>query len=138
MEHFNPESEATGIRLTAYEKAGYKMVDPSLVDYRQPDFRDPQIIDQENGPQPIPLCLMLRRIGKEHEELVSCAEVCQVVNALYKMYGRSFRKQDMQAVFETLKNYPPPHARIPLVRPTSVPKNPKLAGDLSPLSLESP
>ena len=138
MEHFNPEPEATGIRLTAYEKAGYKMVDLSLVDYRQPDFRDPQIIDQENGPQPIPLCLMLRRIGKEHEELVSCAEVCQVVNALYKMYGRSFRKQDMQAVFETLKNYPPPHARIPLVRPTSVPKNPKLAGDLSPLSLESP
>ena len=138
MEHFNPESEATGIRLTAYEKAGYKMVDPSLVDYRQPDFRDPQIIDQENGPQPIPLCLMLRRIGKEHEEFISGAEVRQSVNALYKMYGQGFRKQDMQAVLETLKNYPPPHARIPLVRPTSVPKNPKLAGDLSPLSLESP
>jgi hypothetical protein len=41
------------------------------------------------------------------------------------MYGRSFRKQDMQAVFETLKNYPPPHTRIPLVPPTSELKNPK-------------
>jgi len=125
MEHFNPSHAATEIRLTAYEKAGYKMVDPSLVDYRQPDFRDPQVIDQENGPQPIPLCLMLRRIGREHEEFVSCAEVRQVVNALYKMYGRSFRKQDMQAVFETLKNYPPPHTRIRLVPPTSELKNPK-------------
>lgn len=138
MEHFNPESEATGIRLKAYEKAGYKMVDPALVDYRQPDFRDPQIIDQENGPQPIPLCLMLRRIGREHEEFVSGTEVRQSVNALYKMYGRGFRKQDMQAVHETLKNYPPPHARIPLIRPTSVLKNPKQAGDISPLSLDSP
>jgi GNAT superfamily N-acetyltransferase len=123
MEHFNPSHAATGIRLTAYEKAGYKMVDPELVDYWQPDFRDPQVIDQENGPQPIPLCLMLRRIGREHEEFVSGAEVRQSVNALYKMYGRGFRKQDMQAVFETLKNYPPPHARIPLVSPTHAVKN---------------
>ena len=120
MEHFNPSHAATGIRLSAYEKAGYKMVAPELVDYWQPDFRDPQVIDQENGPKPIPLCLMMRRIGREQEEFVSGAEVCQVVNALYKMYGRSFRKQDMQAVFETIKNYPPPHTRIPLVPPTSV------------------
>jgi len=120
MEHFNPSHAATGIRLTAYEKAGYKMVDPELVDYWQPDFRDPRIIDQENGPKPIPLCLMLRRIGREQAAFVSGAEVCQVVNALYKMYGRGFRQQDMQVVFETLKSYPPPHGRIPLVPPTSV------------------
>ena len=117
MEHFNPSNAATGIRLTAYEKAGYKMVDPELVDYWQPDFRDPRIIDQENGPQPIPLCLMLRRIGREHEEFVSGAEVRQSVNALYKMYGRGFRARDMQLVFETLKTYPPADAHIPLVPP---------------------
>jgi hypothetical protein len=108
------------------------MVDPSLVDYRQPDFRDPQIIDQENGPQPIPLCLMLRRIGMVNEDFVSGAEVRQSVNALYKMYGRGFRKQDMQAVLETLKKYPPPHALIPLVPPTRAvknhPKQARLAG----------
>jgi hypothetical protein len=63
---------------------------------------------------------MLRRIGREHEEFVSSAEVRQSVNALYKMYGRGFRKRDMRVVFETLKNYPPPHTRIPLVPPTSV------------------
>jgi len=118
MEHFNPSNAATGIRLTAYEKAGYKMVDPEIVDYWQPDFRDPQVIDQENGPKPIPLCLMLRRIGREHEEFVSGAEVRQSVNALYKMYGRGFQQRDMQAVLETLCYYPSPDARIPLVPPT--------------------
>lgn len=123
MEHFNPSCTATEIRLTAYEKAGYKMVDPALVDYRQPDFRDPRIIDQENGPQPLPLCLMLRRIGREHEEFVSGGEVRRSVNALYKMYGRGFRKKDMEAVLETLKKYPLPHSLIPLVPPTHAVKN---------------
>jgi hypothetical protein len=66
---------------------------------------------------------MLRRIGREHEEFVNGAEVRQSVNALYKMYGRGFRKQDMQAVLNTLKKYPPPHARIPLVPPTRAVKN---------------
>ena len=123
MEHFNPSHAATEIRLTAYEKAGYKMVAPELVDYWQPDFRDPQVIDKENAPQPIPLCLMLRRIGREREDFVSGAEVRQCVNALYKMYGRGFRQQDMQAVLETLCYYPSPDARIPLVPPTRAVKN---------------
>lgn len=118
MEHFHPGQPATLVRLTAYEKAGYKMVDPSLVDYRQPDFRAPHLIDAGNGPRPVPLCLMLRRIGREHETFVGGDEVIQSVNALYKMYGRGFREQDMQAVLETLSGYPAPDARIPLVPPT--------------------
>ncbi|MEI8294679.1 MAG: hypothetical protein WCG66_11985 [bacterium] len=125
MEHFHLGNAATGIRLTAYEKAGYKMVDPSLVDYRQPDFRDPQIIDREHGPRPLPLCLMLRRIGREQDNSVSGAEVRHYVNALYKMYARGFRECDMRVVFESLKTYPAPEEHIPLVPPTSVPRNPR-------------
>lgn len=118
MEHFHPAHPATEIRLTAYEKAGYKMVDPAFVDYRQPDFRDPRIIDQGNGPRPLPLCLMLRRIGLENEDSVSGAEIRHCVNALYKMYARGFRECDMQAVLETLPHYPAPDSHIPLIPPT--------------------
>ena len=120
MEHFHPSHAATGIRLTAYERAGYKMVSPLLVDYRQPDFRDPQIIDREGGPRPLPLCLMLRGIGREQENSVSGAQISHYVNALYKMYARGFRECDMRVVFETLKTYPLPDAHIPLVPPTSL------------------
>ena len=98
------------------------MVDPSRVHYQQPDFRVPEIIDQENGPQPIPLCLMLRRIGKEHEDSVTGAEVRHCVNAIYKMYGRVFRECDMRVVLETLKGYPQPEAHIPLALPTRAAK----------------
>jgi hypothetical protein len=63
---------------------------------------------------------------------VSGAEVRQSVNALYKMYGRGFRKCDMRAVLETLCCYPSPDARIPLVPPTRAvkdhPKQARLAG----------
>lgn len=118
MEHFHPGQPATLVRLTAYEKAGYKMVDPSQVDYRQPDFRAPHVIDRENGPRPLPLCLMLRRIGRENEDYVTGAEIRHCVNALYKMYARGFREQDMKVVIQTLQNYPAADALIRLVPPT--------------------
>ena len=119
MEHFDPTRSATLVRLTAYEKAGFKMVDPELVSYLQPDFRDPAEIDISSGPQPLPLTLMLRRIGREAEGFVSGAEILHKVKALYKMYASEFRSADMYQVYESLKNYPAAGARIPLKPPTA-------------------
>lgn len=119
MEHFDPTRSATLVRLTAYEKAGFKMVDPELVSYLQPDFRDPAEIDISSGPQPLPLTLMLRRIGREAEGFVSGAEILHNVKALYKMYASEFRSADMYQVYESLKNYPAAGARIPLKPPTA-------------------
>lgn len=119
MEHFDPTRSATLVRLTAYEKAGFKMVDPELVSYLQPDFRDPAEIDISSGPQPLPLTLMLRRMGHEAEGFVSGAEILHNVKALYKMYAAEFRSADMYQVYESLKNYPPAGARIPLKPPTA-------------------
>ena len=119
MEHFDPTRSATLVRLTAYEKAGFKMVDPELVSYLQPDFRDPAEIDISSGPQPLPLTLMLRRMGREAEGFVSGAEILHNVKALYKMYAAEFRSADMYQVYESLKNYPAAGARIPLKPPTA-------------------
>ena len=119
MEHFDPTRSATLVRLTAYEKAGFKMVDPSRVSYLQPDFRDPSEIDLSSGPQPLPLTLMLRRIGREAEDFVGGAEILHGVKALYKMYAAEFRSADMHQVYESLKAYPASRDRIPLKPPTS-------------------
>ena len=119
MEHFDPTRSATLVRLTAYEKAGFKMVDPSRVSYLQPDFRDPSEIDLSSGPQPLPLTLMLRRIGREAEDFVDGAEILHGVKALYKMYAAEFRAADMHQVYESLKAYPAPGDRIRLKPPTS-------------------
>jgi hypothetical protein len=119
MEHFDPARSATLVRLTAYEKAGFKMVDPSRVSYLQPDFRDPAEIDLSSGPQPLPLTLMLRRIGHEAEDFVEGAEILHGVKALYKMYAAEFRSADMYQVYESMKTYPSPADRIPLKPPTA-------------------
>ena len=119
MEHFDPARSATLVRLTAYEKAGFKMVDPYRVSYLQPDFRDPVEIDLSSGPQPLPLTLMLRRIGHEAEDFVGGAEILHGVKALYKMYAAEFRSADMHQVYESLKTYPSHSDRIPLKLPTA-------------------
>ncbi|MFM8983313.1 MAG: hypothetical protein ACKOLA_10485, partial [Spartobacteria bacterium] len=102
MEALDKTKPDTQVRLTAYEKAGFKMVDPARVSYLQPDFRHPQEIDKSFGPIPVPLCLMLRRVGRENETLVSGGELLRVVRSLYRMYGVGFRESDMKVVLDSL------------------------------------
>ncbi len=118
MEALDKSQPDTQVRLTAYEKAGFKMVDPSRVNYLQPDFRHPEEIDKTNGPIPVPLRLMLRRVGREVETSVSGAEVLHVVNALYRMYGVGFRNSDMQVVMDSVSAYPASSESIALLPPT--------------------
>lgn len=119
MEHLHPERPSTLVRLTAYEKAGFQMVDPARVNYLQPDFRDPVEIDISGGPQPVPLCLVLRRVGQETEKTLDACEVHRVARSLYKMYGMEFRERDMRVVLDSLEAYPRSGERIDLISPTS-------------------
>lgn len=118
MEALDKSQPDTQIRLTAYEKAGFKMVDPTRVNYLQPDFRDPMEIDKTSGPRPLPLCLMLRRVGHEHETTLGGDELLQVVHSLYRMYGVGFRESDMNVVMDSLADYPPSTDIVDLLPPT--------------------
>lgn len=118
MEHPDPSDPATHGRLAAMEMAGYKKADPARVPYLQPDFRAPHEIEK-NGPQPVPLALVLRRIGREEENSISGAEIRRFISALYTMYGREMRTADMAAVHASLADYPGRDERIRLVPPTA-------------------
>ena len=119
MEHPEPRFPERLIRLQAYEKAGFKKVDPTIVKYFQPDFRAPEKIDASGGPQPLPFALILRRVGREQEQFIPGAEVRQIVECLYTLYGAGFRQRDMAAVRESLHGYPPAEAAITLLKPTA-------------------
>jgi GNAT superfamily N-acetyltransferase len=118
MEEYDPVDAKRVIRLKAYEKAGFLKVDPARIHYRQPDFRDPEVIDASGGPKPIPLCLIVRRAGREQEAFITGAEVRHLVTALYGMYAAEFRARDMEPLWHELKSYPPDEAKIPLLKPT--------------------
>ncbi len=118
MEHPDPSDAATLVRLAAMERAGYKKADPARVGYLQPDFRAQHEIDL-GGPQPVPLALVLRRVGRETEDSITGAELRRITSALYRMYGRGMRAADMAAVHTSLENYPDDEEEIRLVPPTA-------------------
>jgi len=106
------------VRLAAYEKAGFKKVDPAAASYFQPDFRPPQQIDASGSPRPLPFGLILRRVGREEEHVIRGAELREIVEGLYRMYATGFREQDMKVVWRSLRAYPGDEVVIPLVAPT--------------------
>ena len=73
-------------RLRSYERAGFQMVDPSAAPYAQPDFRPPEVLAGAT-PEPIPLALVLRRVGREPEQTMPADEVAAVVEAIYAVYA---------------------------------------------------
>lgn len=119
MEYPDGVDEARPIRLRAYERAGYRKVDPALVDYQQPDFRPVEAIDAGGGALPLRFQLIVRRVGREREEVISGAEVRAIVERFYHMYGRECRAAEMNPLWAQLADYPAPDTRIALLPPTA-------------------
>lgn len=118
MEYPQPDDPPRMIRLQAYERAGFRKIDPSLVRYFQPDFRAPAEIDASGGPRPLPFQLIIRRVGREHERVISGMETRQLVQSLYSIYGPQFRAADLAHPRLSLESYPADTALIPLLPPT--------------------
>ena len=119
MKFLDRNDPSTFGRLKAYEKAGYLMIDPRKVRYLQPDFRAPDEIDLGGGPKPLSLALIVRRVGREHEATISGAEALNIAEALYQMYGATFRQRDMVPLMASLQRYPDPNEVIDLLPPTA-------------------
>jgi len=118
MEYPQPDDPARMIRLQAYERAGFRKIDPALISYHQPDFRAPAVIDATGGPRPLPFQLIVRRVGREHERVVSGKETRSLVQALYDIYSSQFRPEDFAHPLLSLDSYPPSRTLIPLLPPT--------------------
>ena len=95
------------------------MIDPRKINYLQPDFRAPDEIDLGGGPKPLSLALIVRRVGREKELIISGAETLNIADALYRMYGATFRRQDMAPLIASLQGYPAPDEVIDLLPPTA-------------------
>ena len=99
MEHPTSVEDMRTIRLLAYEKAGFLKVDPNRLDYHQPDFRPPALIDATGGPRPVPFTLIVRRVGREAQGSLSPEECRGLIASLYEMYQTGCRPQDMSTLW---------------------------------------
>jgi len=118
MEYDDGSDPDRTVRLRAYEKAGFVKVDPSRVNYHQPDFRAPMVIDVTGGPQPVRFQLLLRRVGREGDSEITGAELRRTVRAIYRMYGAQFRPQDMAHSALDLSHFPEDGEVLRLLPPT--------------------
>jgi GNAT superfamily N-acetyltransferase len=86
MEAPDPADPNRMSRLRSYERAGFQKIDPATAPYAQPDFRAPEVLTGAM-PRPVPLELVLRRVGREHASSMPAAEVAAVVEAIYAVYA---------------------------------------------------
>ena len=115
MEHPDGVTPMIMARLRSYERAGFRKIDPDTVRYVQPDFRPPAEIDASSV-QPVPLALVVRRVGREAEPTLPGAEVRALVGALYTMFGVHMRADHMAPLWGLLDHFPGPGESV-LLRP---------------------
>ena len=118
MEYPAPDDPAGMIRLQAYENAGFRKIDPAVIHFYQPDFRIPEVIDATGGARPLPFQIIVRRVGREHERVISGEETRTLVQALYDIYAPQFRPADLAHPQLALDHYPDHSAIIALLPPT--------------------
>ena len=118
MEYDDADDAARAIRLRAYERGGFRKIDPAAVTYHQPDFRTFEVIDATGGARPLAFQLVVRRVGREGEETISGREVRELVRALYAIFAPPFRPADLAHPLLALEHLPPDHAVIALLPPT--------------------
>jgi hypothetical protein len=82
MEYFSPEDPISLQRILFYGRGGFDAVNPRYFPYRQPDFRDPDII-KATGNQPVPYMMLLRRMGRERQAVLPTEEARAVIRLLY-------------------------------------------------------
>jgi hypothetical protein len=116
MEPDDGETAAVLVRLRSYAKAGFRVVDPSRCPYYQPDFRIPAEIDR-SSPQPVALCLVLRRVGREQETRITGTELRGIVGALHAMFVVHVRADHMAGVQQLAKGMPAGAQEVELLVP---------------------
>jgi hypothetical protein len=82
VEFFSPDDKLSLQRILFYGRGGFDVIDPKHFPYRQPDFRDPELIAKE-GDRPVPFMLLLRRVGREREARLPIDEARAVIQLLY-------------------------------------------------------
>jgi hypothetical protein len=82
VEYFSPEDKLSLQRILFYGRGGFDVIDPRHFPYRQPDFRDPELIAR-TGDRPVPFMLLVRRVGREREARMPIDEARAVMKLLY-------------------------------------------------------
>jgi GNAT superfamily N-acetyltransferase len=118
MEAPDPSRPERMPRLRSYERAGFQKVDPAAAPYAQPDFRNVEAAAGALRP-PIPLALVLRRVGRENEPAMPAAELAAVVDAIYAVYSVHMPAAALDPLRAAARDWMARHPSFRLLPPTA-------------------
>ncbi|MEJ7727761.1 MAG: hypothetical protein WKG00_00940, partial [Polyangiaceae bacterium] len=105
MEYFTPEERISWQRILFYGRGGFDAINPRHFPYRQPDFRDPEVIAR-TGNRPLPFMVLLRRMGRERQATLPIDEARSVMRMLYDDFAchcaPEFLDNSLQLVLDRL------------------------------------
>ena len=106
MEYFSPEDRISWQRVLFYGRGGFDAINPRHFPYRQPDFRDPEVI-RATGNHPVPFMVLLRRMGRERQATLPLDEARAVMHLLYDDFAchcaPDFLENSLQLVLDRLE-----------------------------------
>jgi hypothetical protein len=82
MEYFSPEERISWERILFYGRGGFDAINPRHFPYRQPDFREPEVI-RATGNLPVPFMLLVRRMGRERQATLPIGEAQAIMRLMY-------------------------------------------------------
>jgi hypothetical protein len=88
------DDKETRLRLFVYGRAGFKIIDPRVLPYYQPDYREHALIDADRV-RPVPLLAVIRWVGHETARAVPRHIAAAFVEHLYRIVGAHCREADL-------------------------------------------
>lgn len=101
MEYFSPEDPISLQRILFYGRGGFDAINPRYFPYRQPDFRDPDVI-RATGNQPVPFMVLLRRLGRERQATIPTEEARAVMRLLYDDFATHCSPENLEGALEAV------------------------------------
>jgi hypothetical protein len=133
MEYWTPEDRLSLQRILFYGRGGFDAINPRHFPYRQPDFRDPEII-RKTGYEPIPFMVLLRRMGRERQGKLPIDEARAVMRLLYDEFSchcpKEMLENSLQVVLDRLEERAKTKSHVDLL---PLPTGPKDLGRLKRL-----
>jgi GNAT superfamily N-acetyltransferase len=118
MEAPDPDDPERIARLRSYERAGFAKVDPAAAPYSQPDFRPPEVLASAT-PRPVPLGLVLRRVGRESELEIPAAELAAIVESVYAVYAVHVPRAALDPLRAAAAAWTARHSTFRLIKPSA-------------------
>ncbi|MEQ1566818.1 MAG: hypothetical protein ABMA64_14345 [Myxococcota bacterium] len=114
MEMVEPHASDTVIRLVAYGRAGFRVVDPTVMTYAQPDFRDVDALGI--AAVPLPFLLVVRQVGQESADTIAAARATAIIDHLGAVHRPSVSAAQMDEIRAVaLHRFDPTGADLPLL-----------------------